>query len=105
MPARGSPIRVWVKEWTKGQPPVTRGELRPQDIRPFLVQLWNDGELREHFNAEGFGPLPITAPALAETRGDGGDNVGTDHATRSRINADFARVALAADGKNGKAHR
>jgi hypothetical protein len=56
--AKGQPIKVWDHAWTKGPPPITKGETRPQDLRPYLLVLWNDPELKAWASDSGIGPLP-----------------------------------------------
>lgn len=61
-PAKGLPIKVWVKDWAKGLPPISRAAQQPQDIRHFLLQLWNDPELKGFFADHPMGPLPVSVP-------------------------------------------
>lgn len=53
----GAPIHVYPREWARKGPPCAVSERTPQDMRPFLVKLWKDTELREWFKSHPFPPL------------------------------------------------
>lgn len=101
--ARGQPIKIWFREWCKGEPPITGAEKRPQDIRPFLVQLWNDPELREWWSANPTPPLPqyrvYAGPELAEGEGDQAPSV--NRLDAHRINDAVAEVLRRVPSQNG----
>lgn len=42
---QGCPIRVESRAWTSGKPPVSNADLKPQDVRPWLLRLWRDNDL------------------------------------------------------------
>lgn len=47
----GSPVCVKQSTWTDQPPPSRNGELRSQDIRPWLLKLWGDKSLVEFLEA------------------------------------------------------
>lgn len=61
----GSPIRVNSREWAAKEPPITAHEKRPQDIRPYLLRLWKNPDLKAHFAKH---PFPKQEEPGAMTR-------------------------------------